>query len=456
MARLFDKGYKKEENYDFLRKAEKLFAEAIKNSIGGASLKSIDEALTLYKNLAVEEDAEVVKQELAEARFSIEETADGTDYVHIDTDQDIFNGKKISDYPKIAKQYIIEHFKGKEFPLSDNEIALIKKRSAEKYAYSGVVGSEAVKIKMRAATELDNLIKIAKLKSVAVDDKGHSFAKNGFAYYETKFEIDGKMFSGVLNIALSEKSKMLYDLNQIKIEQGSNSENNSASGLEPNSTNNIRDSAENVNPKNENNRFFLKDNETNYLRSKGQVAKYVAEHSKTVAYNRTDAGRIITHILENIGIDDKTINIDGKTREQVTNILWEALNTKPEGYRYGTGEQIAEIIIKNAVMEDIFADKDFSADKHILGVLKEYIHAVDLTGIKDEIKARYDTDNSPYNLWGKRKGIKGQTPNQIAQSLAEIGIRFTGLSEADIFFELDDMYRNALNSMKKEAKKRLA
>ncbi len=201
---------------------------------------------------------------------------------------------------------------------------------------------------------------------------------------------------------------------------------------------------------NEDIRYSLKED---YKYSKGQVAKYVAEHSKEVAYNRTDAERIISHILENIGIDNKTINIDGKTRSQVVDILWAALNSKPEGYRLKTGEDIADIIIKNAVMEDIFADKDFSADKYIIRVLRDYLHSVDLSGIKDEIKAKYDTNNNVFNLWNKRQGTKGFTADQIAK---DIGISFEGRTEADIFFEIDEMYRHSVSNLKKEAKKRLS
>ncbi|HHW89693.1 MAG TPA: hypothetical protein GX745_02155 [Clostridiales bacterium] len=102
---------------------------------------------------------------------------------------------------------------------------------------------------MRVATELDNLLKVSKLKSIKPDTKGHSFASLGFAYYETKFSIDGKLFSGILNIALSEDGKMLYELNNIKIEDTLFNGTKSASVKEVSSNNGILHTEENVNTK---------------------------------------------------------------------------------------------------------------------------------------------------------------------------------------------------------------
>ena len=204
-------------------------------------------------------------------------------------------------------------------------------------------------------------------------------------------------------------------------------------------------------------RYSLKDGEGDYNYSKGQIAKYVAEHSKLKAYSKTDAEQIINTIVSTqLGYGNKYGDLSNKTKNQVINTLWHALNTNNEGYRAKAVLDIADYIINNAVMEDIYGDANNEADLHIVGVLKNYLHKVDLNSIKGEIKYRYDNDNSPYLIWGKRTNESGQSPDQIAQEIAEEGIFIEAVNEADIFFEMDSMYRNATKNLKKTAKEKLA
>lgn len=204
-------------------------------------------------------------------------------------------------------------------------------------------------------------------------------------------------------------------------------------------------------------RYSLKDGEGDYNYSKGQIAKYVAEHSKLKAYSKTDAEQIINTIVSTqLGYGNKYGDLSNKTKNQVINTLWHALNTNNEGYRAKAVLDIADYIINNAVMEDIYGDANNEADLHIVGVLKNYLHKVDLNSIKGEIKYHYDNDNSPYLIWGKRTNESGQSPDQIAQEIAEEGIFIEAVNEADIFFEMDSMYRNATKNLKKTAKEKLA
>lgn len=202
-------------------------------------------------------------------------------------------------------------------------------------------------------------------------------------------------------------------------------------------------------------RFSLKDGEGDYNYSKGQISKYVAEHSKAKAYSKTDAEQIVNTIVANqLSFGNKYGEISNKTKSQVIDTLWHALNTKNEGYRGTVTLEIADYIIDNAIAQDIFAEE--TRDTFVVDTLKGYLHSMDLSGIKGEIKHRYDNDNSPYLIWGKRKGTKGQSPDQIAMELADFGIHLEATNEADIFFEIDEMYRDAIKNLKKATKERLA
>ena len=202
-------------------------------------------------------------------------------------------------------------------------------------------------------------------------------------------------------------------------------------------------------------RFSLKDGEGDYNYSKGQISKYVAEHSKAKAYSKTDAEQIVNTIVANqLSFGNKYGETSNKTKAQVIDTLWHALNTKNEGYRGTVALEIADYIIDNAIAQDVYAVE--TEDTFVVDALKGYLHSMDLSGIKGEIKHRYDNDNSPYLIWGRRKGTRGQSPDQIAMELAEYGIHIEATNEADIFFEIDEMYRDAIKNLKKATKERLA
>ena len=116
---------------------------------------------------------------------------------------------------------------------------------------------------------------------------------------------------------------------------------------------------------------------------------------------------------------------------------------------------MAEYIIQNAALENLYEDADNEAYIDTISVLKPYLHKLDLSGIKGEIKYRYDRDNSPYLLWGKRRGQDGQTPDVVAMELAENGFYIESTNEADIFFEIDSAYRNAVQNLKRKARELL-
>lgn len=203
-------------------------------------------------------------------------------------------------------------------------------------------------------------------------------------------------------------------------------------------------------------RYSLKDGNSKYDFSKGQIAKYVAEHSRLKAYTKGEAESVINTVVESqLSFGSKYGEISGKTKEQAANTLWHTFNTKDEGFRSENILDIADFIINNAVMEDIYQNDTYEYDNFIVGELKDYLHKIDLSAIKGEIKHHYDTDNSPYLIWGKRSGVKGLSPDQIAQELESRGIKIDAQTEADIFFELDSMYRNSLKNLKKAVKQRL-
>ena len=202
-------------------------------------------------------------------------------------------------------------------------------------------------------------------------------------------------------------------------------------------------------------RYSLKDGEGDYNYSKGQIAKYVAEHSKEKAYSKSDAEAIINTIIGNqLAFDNDFGTLANKSKNQAVDILWHALNTNNEGYRAKVALQIADYIINKAVVENAFARDIIESSADTINLLRPYLHRLDLKSIKSEIQHVYGTDNSPYLLWASKQG--GISPDQVAHELSGYGIEFKQQSPSDIFFEMDTLYRQAVKNAQSKSKKLLS
>lgn len=185
----------------YLLNAERLYRKAVKEA----------------EESSASDPDDVYRRTMDMVQFSIRETEDGEQIVVVDTRQDIFEGKPKKEYAKIARKEILEHFKGQTLPLSENDLARVTGKTAGEYAHPHTeLADSHYQAKMKAATELDNLLKTAEYVYSAEDTKGHKEATLGFDYYKTKFVVDGHTFEGLLNIATSENGRMLYDVTKIK------------------------------------------------------------------------------------------------------------------------------------------------------------------------------------------------------------------------------------------------
>jgi len=149
--------------------------------------------------------------------FSLQKDPQIGPYVEVDTDQSIFEGQPENSYPAIARKYILDRFREKSLQLQESAEAKVTKRTAREYAYpKTALAPTEYSAKMRAATELDNLLQTAQYSHSALDDGRHPFASLGWDYYTAKFQVGGRMFEGLLNIAKSPTGNLLYDVTKIK------------------------------------------------------------------------------------------------------------------------------------------------------------------------------------------------------------------------------------------------
>ena len=153
--------------------------------------------------------------------YSIEKDSNGEDVVVVNTDQGIFLGVDKSEYSKVARQYFNGHFKGAVLSLgNEGDAVSMSKKLPGEYAYPHTAldnKSPEYSAKMKAITELGNLLKCAKSHTYSKDTKGNPEATLGWDYYEVEFLCNGRQVSGLINIANSECGRVFYDITKIKV-----------------------------------------------------------------------------------------------------------------------------------------------------------------------------------------------------------------------------------------------
>lgn len=189
--------------------------------------------------------------------------------------------------------------------------------------------------------------------------------------------------------------------------------------------------------------------------SRGQRAKFVANNTKFKVYSKLDATSVIDSIVaERLTLRDGQYEgvLSGKNRAEVIEKLFTKLNSTPEGYRIGVALDIADYIINNAVLTDMY--DTFNDDSYAMGVLsimRHYMHGMDLSGIQSEIQYKFDRKNSINLVWGAKKD--GTAPDVVAQELEGYGIHIEAINEADQFFEMLELYERAREQVNQKAEK---
>lgn len=151
-------------------------------------------------------------------RYSLKEFKDGKRFVDVQTDQKQFDGLSDAQKSKLAIQIIKARFKGKVIGI-DNKV-FVNGHSAAEYGHPVKrLTSEAVNAKMRASTELDNLIDAGTNFRTAPDGKdGHIHPKaiGDFQYFDTIFKVGNEYYKGVINIEHTARGLRLKDVSKIE------------------------------------------------------------------------------------------------------------------------------------------------------------------------------------------------------------------------------------------------
>lgn len=219
---------------------------------------------------------------------------------------------------------------------------------------------------------------------------------------------------------------------------------------------------DNLNPTaNEDIRFDLKESDPSkkyfYELTDGQIKKLLADKTKKKVYSKVESEKVINTIIsESLGVDEKFGSLKGKAKSEAIEMLWRGLNTADPGKQMHVALEVADYIIKNSVLENIYEESENSVYVDTISTLRQYFHSIDISALKDDIKQRYDKDNSPYARWSVGQNGKGLTADQVKAELAERGFYIDTDNEAEIFFRIDSAYTEAKNALEKQTKKLLS
>ena len=196
--------------------------DAIREIVGKLTGKAKQQAQTAEGLLqqAFEAAAKNRKNAAGEGgtRYSLNEFADGKRFVDVQTEQSQFDGLDDKQKTKRAIQVIKEKFAGKVIGI-DNRV-FVNGRSAAEYGHpSKNISSDIRDAKMRASTELDNLIDAGTNFRTAPDGKDghvHPNAVGDFQYFDTTFKVGNEYYKGTVNIEPVSKGLLLKDITKIE------------------------------------------------------------------------------------------------------------------------------------------------------------------------------------------------------------------------------------------------
>ena len=205
-------------------------------------------------------------------------------------------------------------------------------------------------------------------------------------------------------------------------------------------------------------RRSLKDDADISERRNAAASKLIANYNRQRMYNKADAEAVRNKALEEVFREyldqDSSVDMSRKASETLDSYLLEQLNTAEPGERSDYALKAADYAIRNLIIQRSASDSDTESMESAsvtYAQLKKYLHSMDLSGIRDDIRTGFgERAKTVLSMWSKKGGI---TPGAAARELADAGIRIDAQSESEIFREIVDLYEMNRDAAKKKVEK---
>lgn len=224
---------------------------------------------------------------------------------------------------------------------------------------------------------------------------------------------------------------------------------------------NVKSATDNIGTfdrKNPDIRRSLKDDADISERRSAAASKLIANYNRQRMYNKADAQAVRNKALEEVFREyldqDSSVDMNRKASETLDSYLLEQLNTAEPGERSDYALKAADYAIRNLIIQRSTSDSDTESMESAsvtYAQLKKYLHSMDLSGIRDDIRTGFgERAKTVLSMWSKKGGI---TPGAAARELADAGIRIDAQSESEIFREIVDLYEMNRDAAKKKVEK---
>lgn len=402
-------------------------------------------------------------------RYSIQ---DGK--VIVDTDQHIFDGVSREDYGKVVRQYMRQHFRGKEISgaeftgIGEGEYTASKYSRRQYGQKNGIYDA-----KMRAGTELNNMLSISKYIGHEDARHSHAYSKNGYDRYSVQFEVGGEEFSGELLVAIDTNNRRIfYDVVNIKRAREITSEvavgktDRLTESEITSSIDSIHENSEKVNTlkeKGDGKRYALPEGESAFdaetadakglPRSMGQVKRTRANNRFERVYSKKAAINVAGKIS---GIEF----LSKKAQAQVVSDIWETLNNCTSmDEKLDAAHTAADSIVTKLLSEAKEANPAALEAQQKLVQLRTGLHRVSFseTDAAEIIAAEGEEKwKSIRSRWGYQNRNDGRGGNRIPMDVFVTDIsremqgmeRLENMHPADAFIEMNRIYEQAQQDAK--------
>ncbi len=160
---------------------------------GSKEARQLEKAKKLFEDVYREASVEKSTTQEGGVRYSLMAfEKDGRRFVEIDQDQDKFDGRSADEFPGIAKEIIKEKFENKVVGVDNKMFVNGAGRNEFVYPSKPIKDAAVYEAKMRASSELDNLLDAGTNLRTEADGKDghvHLDAVGGFDHFDTLFKI---------------------------------------------------------------------------------------------------------------------------------------------------------------------------------------------------------------------------------------------------------------------------
>ncbi|MBQ9346681.1 MAG: hypothetical protein IJT94_04975, partial [Oscillibacter sp.] len=303
-------------------------------------------------------------------KFSLKKMADGTKFVDVDIDQDLFDGLTVNEMQTLAKREIVSRFKGKV--IGTEYTAFVKKDSAEHYAYPANrrMDLQQKEDKMRASPELDHIMEASVYRENVPDDGRHPAATGGLDKLDVKFRVNGRMYDAEITVLVTNRGRVFYDMTKFKDITGREIGQTHNSAAET-SGNVLNDSIADSGPESKEN-FSLK--------GTGMAAMEAGE----IRREARDADQTVSDLMRNMGppVPRRT-----STDQRVTQAERQAAQREQQALK----QELETYWTEQSKRTEKFTIRQDDVDKLARKLVREFGGAYDAAEISSELKSAAET-----------------------------------------------------------------